>query len=80
MFVLHAERVQPPPWGTRIKIAMDAARGLEFLHTTENTVIYRDFKAANILLDEVKLQQFSAHFCDWYMIYTLQLGKLVDEW
>ncbi|KAL8144278.1 hypothetical protein V2J09_017310 [Rumex salicifolius] len=52
---------EPPPWGTRIRIAMDAARGLDFLHTTENTVIYRDFKAANILLDEnygAKLSDF----------------------
>ena len=32
---------------------MDAARGLDFLHTSENTVIYRDFKAANILLNKV---------------------------
>ncbi|XP_055801495.1 probable serine/threonine-protein kinase PBL23 [Solanum dulcamara] len=40
-------------WITRMKIAEGAARGLEYLHETANPlVIYRDFKASNILLDE----------------------------
>jgi serine/threonine protein kinase len=40
-------------WGTRMKIAEGAARGLEYLHeTADPPVIYCDFKASNILLDE----------------------------
>lgn len=36
-----------------MKIAQGAAKGLEYLHETANPpVIYRDFKASNILLDE----------------------------
>ncbi|XP_019187787.1 PREDICTED: probable serine/threonine-protein kinase NAK [Ipomoea nil] len=49
------------PWELRMKIALGAARGLAFLHTTEKQVIYRDFKAANILLDgdyNTKLSDF----------------------
>lgn len=42
---------QPVSWAARIKVAMGAARGLSFLHDAESQVIYRDFKAANILLD-----------------------------
>ncbi|KAL0912138.1 hypothetical protein M5K25_018091 [Dendrobium thyrsiflorum] len=44
---------KPLDWNTRMKIAQGAARGLEYLHDIANPpVIYRDFKASNILLDE----------------------------
>ncbi|MCO5585854.1 hypothetical protein L7F22_039787 [Adiantum nelumboides] len=40
-------------WGTRMRIALDAARGLEYLHELVNPpVIHRGFKASNILLDD----------------------------
>lgn len=39
-------------WFTRIKVARGAARGLEYLHDTAcPPIIFRDFKASNILLD-----------------------------
>lgn len=39
-------------WNTRMKIAVGAARGLEYLHCkADPPVIYRDLKSANILLD-----------------------------
>ncbi|WCJ20809.1 Protein kinase superfamily protein [Euphorbia peplus] len=42
----------PLPWSIRMKIALGAARGLAFLHEeAERSVIYRDFKTSNILLD-----------------------------
>ncbi|CAI8596557.1 unnamed protein product [Vicia faba] len=44
---------KPLDWKTRMKIAEGAAKGLEYLHEEANPpVIYRDFKASNILLDE----------------------------
>ncbi|XP_065876914.1 serine/threonine-protein kinase PBL34-like isoform X2 [Euphorbia lathyris] len=45
-------RSLPLPWSIRMKIALGAAKGLAFLHEeAERSVIYRDFKTSNILLD-----------------------------
>ncbi|CAK9143689.1 unnamed protein product [Ilex paraguariensis] len=49
------------PWGTRLKIAMGAAKGLAFLHGAEKPVIYRDFKTSNVLLDS----DFNAKLSDF---------------
>ncbi|XP_038698299.1 probable serine/threonine-protein kinase PIX7 isoform X3 [Tripterygium wilfordii] len=55
-------RSLPLPWAIRMKIALGAAKGLAFLHEeAERTVIYRDFKTSNILLDadyNAKLSDF----------------------
>ncbi|XP_022134033.1 receptor-like cytoplasmic kinase 176 isoform X2 [Momordica charantia] len=50
---------QPLSWKLRMKIALDAGRGLEYLHGEK--VIHRDFKSSNILLDanyEAKISDF----------------------
>lgn len=52
---------QPLSWATRVKVAIGAGKGLSFLHDAEEQVIYRDFKASNILLDtdfNAKLSDF----------------------
>ncbi|KAL6627637.1 hypothetical protein ACP70R_031363 [Stipagrostis hirtigluma subsp. patula] len=53
---------EPLDWKTRMKIAADAAAGLEYLHDKANPpVIYRDIKPSNILLTEgyhAKLSDF----------------------
>ncbi|CAL5025954.1 unnamed protein product [Urochloa decumbens] len=52
---------EPLPWNLRLRIAIGAARGLAFLHSSEKQIIYRDFKASNILLDtnyNAKLSDF----------------------
>ncbi|CAM8957865.1 unnamed protein product [Rhodiola kirilowii] len=52
---------QPLSWNNRVKIALDAAKGLAFLHSGEVNVIFRDFKSSSILLDadyNAKLYEF----------------------
>ncbi|XP_015577119.1 probable serine/threonine-protein kinase PBL17 isoform X2 [Ricinus communis] len=48
-------------WSKRLKIALDAAKGLAFLHGAERSIIYRDFKTSNILLDS----NFNAKLSDF---------------
>ncbi|CAI0426607.1 unnamed protein product, partial [Linum tenue] len=49
-------------WMNRLKIAVDAAKGLEYLHNgSDPRIIHRDVKCSNILLDK----DMNARVCDF---------------
>ncbi|KAK2410441.1 Interface between microtubules and kinetochore protein [Trifolium repens] len=48
-----SSNIQPLSWPVRMKIALDAAKGLAFLHSNEVQVMHGDFKTSNILIDSV---------------------------
>ncbi|XLS93739.1 hypothetical protein HN51_069747, partial [Arachis hypogaea] len=48
---LHGTGREPLAWSTRVQIALDSARGLEYIHKhTVPIYIHRDVKPANILI------------------------------
>ncbi|KAK9053538.1 hypothetical protein SSX86_024612 [Deinandra increscens subsp. villosa] len=62
----------PLDWSTRIKVAMQAAQGLEYLHETiDPPIIYRDFKSSNILLDK----DFNAKLSDFGLAKIGPIGN-----
>lgn len=62
----------PLPWSTRVQIALDSARGLEYIH--EHTVpvyIHRDIKTANILIDK----NFHGKVADFGLTKLTEVGS-----
>ncbi|KNA24924.1 hypothetical protein SOVF_011170 [Spinacia oleracea] len=66
------KELRPLDWYSRMKIALDAAKGLEYLHDTANPpVIYRDLKSSNILLEK----HFHAKLSDFGLAKLGPLGE-----
>ncbi|KAA8525448.1 hypothetical protein F0562_007285 [Nyssa sinensis] len=57
------------PWTTRVQIALDAAKGLEYIHVhTKPYYVHRDVKTSNILLDS----SFRAKIADFGLVKLLE--------
>nr|GEV65321.1 receptor-like cytoplasmic kinase 176 [Tanacetum cinerariifolium] len=51
--------VRPLSWSRRIKVALDVANALAYLHSQEAKVVHQDFKSSSILLDS----DYNAKLC-----------------
>ncbi|ONK58702.1 uncharacterized protein A4U43_C09F15790 [Asparagus officinalis] len=72
---LRGSERDPLEWSTRVQIALDSARGLEYIH--EHTVpvyIHRDIKSANILIDK----KFHAKVADFGLTKLTQAGGMTQ--
>lgn len=68
---LRGSGMEPLSWPARVQIALDSARGLEYIH--EHTVpvyIHRDIKSANILIDS----NFRAKVADFGLTKLTEVG------
>lgn len=65
LFHWRAMSLDPLSWPTRLNIALDVARGVEYLHSmAQHSFIHRDLKSSNILLD----RDFRAKVSDFGLV------------
>ncbi|KAI3436086.1 hypothetical protein D9Q98_002144 [Chlorella vulgaris] len=76
--LLHKPDAAPHlTWAVRLSMAMDAARGLLYLHTRSPPIIHRDIKSPNLLVDEhwrLKVADFNLS----KILSTAQTGSSVN--
>ena len=59
------------PWGTRLSIAYDVAKGLAYLHGLPKPIIHRDIKSSNVLLDS----DFAAQIADFGLARSIDASR-----
>ncbi|KAG7028153.1 Receptor-like kinase TMK3, partial [Cucurbita argyrosperma subsp. argyrosperma] len=65
-------KLEPLSWNRRLTIALDVARGMEYLHSlARQSFIHRDLKSSNILLDD----DFRAKVSDFGLVKLAPEGQ-----
>jgi hypothetical protein len=76
LFECHDYRYTPLTWKQRITIALDVARGVEYLHSlAQQSFIHRDLKTSNILLGD----DMRAKVADFGLVKNAPDGKYSVE-
>ncbi|KAJ4833391.1 hypothetical protein Tsubulata_028193 [Turnera subulata] len=72
LFHWKSLNIEPLPWTRRLSIALDVARGIEYLHNlARQTFIHRDLKSSNILLGD----DFRAKVSDFGLVKLAPDGE-----
>ncbi|XP_061989595.1 receptor protein kinase TMK1-like isoform X2 [Rosa rugosa] len=72
LFEWKQENLSPLDWPTRLSIAFDIAKGVDYLHSATNQIlVHRDLKPTNILLGA----NMRAKVADFGLVYSLPEGK-----
>ncbi|XP_019175346.1 PREDICTED: receptor-like kinase TMK4 [Ipomoea nil] len=76
LFEWHEHGFQPLTWTQRVTIALDVARGVEYLHSlAQQSFIHRDLKPSNILLGD----DMRAKVADFGLVKNAPDGKYSVE-
>ncbi|KAJ0234147.1 Serine-threonine/tyrosine-protein kinase [Hirschfeldia incana] len=70
-------------WRRRINMAMDIARGMNYLHHCSPPIIHRDLKSSNLLVDKnwtVKVADFGLSRIKHETYLTTRSGKGTPQW
>ena len=85
-YSIHSHQIietdlQPLSWTARTQIALDAAKGIEYIHDhTKAQYVHRDIKTSNILLDEtLRAKVFITTHFSIYVAYILEISLLILE-
>jgi serine/threonine protein kinase len=72
---------RPLSWTARTQIALDAAKGIEYIHDhTKARYVHRDIKTSNILLDDglrAKVPRTHSFLPSGYSASTLSFGQFI---
>jgi len=72
--MLHDEKTNVPLW-LRMRMARDAALGVNWLHESTPTFIHRDLKSSNLLVDE----NFRVKICDFGLSCVKQRHQMLKD-